>query len=957
MAAAVATKSAGLPNKIKKPSVPLVQTNGNSVKQGQPSSSPSSATKRLPGQTQNATPVSATPTSINANSASRPNRRLQRLSTRTGTTENLSADRRAAKKYPEPWSKSRHLHGRSVNHANCMSEVAKESHILKKFEGRPPSLIVHLYPTNFRFEQQDGSFSYHSEMRLFIEHLFNGTIPHDMVEEFREGGVQFYDGWLIVKVVDHINASNTSTSSTVGSDDEKPFSVHNYNPYITPSPYGPYPTKEQTGQKSPPTKQEPGKEPSASDKISAETIEQAHSKPQPQVYHRLLRPTQMSRHMDMVLDALAPDPKSLNRKQSQANVNGRGSGGAPPTPGSAVPSTPLTEKGPPLKKQKMKIDAKDLLEYEGRVVNSTAPPLYLDAVESAEEAEALLVMLSDPFHDQAPPSPKSRKRTVAELAADDAHAKEQERFMLIMDERNAGTAGTAAVDGQASTTMFQPRFERFNALETIKREMAEKKQREKDRQLQEDENRRDLQQRQAEEDRRRNALRLKEQHAQRLQQEQHEAHQLALRQQAAQQSRQQAQQQAQAARQQQQQQQANGIPPSVQSQMMATQQRSSPVIRQGTPHAISSPVVNAGQGAGSPARPGSAMQHSHPMARNQSNSGQSRNGTPQIANATPGMRNATPVMRQGTPAQQHMTQASPHVNMMAPTPQMAHAANMGGQMANGLTPQQIEMHRQQQRMRMQQMQAQQQAMMAGNGGNPHTMAQQMAQAQRAANMQQNMQQQAQMGQSPAQNAADYKAMMAQQAKAQMQQIQGSNHGSPAPNQQMTPQQQQAMMQQQQQQRMMMQQQQQAAAQQQGNMMGNVPQQMRAANPAVQQYFQQMFVKGQSQLMAQAAGKYGGNPANIPPQELQNINQRAHHFATTEVKKRQAHAQQMQGMRQQANQQGMANGMMAHPNMAAMQQQQAQHMQGMQMAHAQQMMQQQQNQGMYQMQQQQQQRQG
>ena len=97
------SKPPGVPTKMKKPSVPpLGQTHGNSAKPSQqPSSSPSSAAKRLPGQTQNSSPTSATPTS--ANNTSRQNRRLQRITTRTGASDSAGADRKAAKKFPEPW--------------------------------------------------------------------------------------------------------------------------------------------------------------------------------------------------------------------------------------------------------------------------------------------------------------------------------------------------------------------------------------------------------------------------------------------------------------------------------------------------------------------------------------------------------------------------------------------------------------------------------------------------------------------------------------------------------------------------------------------------------------------------------------------------------------------------------------------------------------------------------------
>ena len=894
--------------------------------------------------------------------------------------------------------------------------VPKDSHIFKKFKGKPPSLIVHLHPTHFRFDQQDGSFSYHSEMRVFIEHLQKGTIPYDMVEEFRKQEVQFYDGWLIVRVMDHRTVNNSASNSSSSSDDGKPFSIHNYNPYITPSPYAPYPTKEQTGQRSPHSKHDhrdsATKDGSSSDAHSDETVAAPAraGKPEPKVYHVGLRPTIMSRHMDLVMDAMAPDPKSLNRKQSQANANSRG-GGVPPTPVSGVPATPATEKGPPLKKQKLKIDAKDLLDYEARIVNATAPPLYLDPVDSLEEAEAVVAMLRDPHHDAAPPSAKSRKRTVAELAADDAHAKQQERFMLIMDERNAGNstgANAGAVDPQAAAGLFQPRFEKFNALESIKREIAERKQREKDRQLQEDENRRSVQEKQAEEDRRRMVImqRQREQNAARMRQQQE----------MQQQAHQQAQaQQAQAQRhQQQQQQQASSIPPQMQNQMMAAQARSSPIIRQGTPHAASSPVVknpqggqamaisSSQQGAGSPQRPGSAVQHGHPgvaMARGPSGQGPSRHGTPQIPHSTPGMRNATPVMRQGTPAQ-HMTQASPHGSMMAPTPQMAHAAAMQNQAQAGMPPQQQQFTAQQMQQIQQRQAMQQQAAMRGqqmvNGTpqmQPAQMAEMHAQQQRQAAMhrmqQQQQQQQAmqqqgtpqtpQMAQSPAQQGtAQYKQQLAEQMKAQMQQA--SNQGSPAPNQ-MTPQQQHQLVQQQQQQQQRMMQQ-----NQQGQMMANMnphmqqqPQQLQQQRqinpqqmpPQMQQFFQNAMHSFQQRYMGQMAQKYGGNTGMLNQQDLAQVNNLAQKAAMQEVQKRRVQAQaqaqsQMAGqqhlqaqqqaaMRQQQQQQGggMPNGMMnmqGHPNaqgqgganmnaaLLQQQQQQAHHMQQIQMQHAQQMMQ-------------------
>jgi transcription factor SPT20 len=74
--------------------------------------------------------------------------------------------------------------------------VKTPSYILKKYAKCPPSLVLHLHPTHFRFEQQDGSFPYNSEMKVIIEHIRAGTVPHDMIEELLRANVRFYEGRL-----------------------------------------------------------------------------------------------------------------------------------------------------------------------------------------------------------------------------------------------------------------------------------------------------------------------------------------------------------------------------------------------------------------------------------------------------------------------------------------------------------------------------------------------------------------------------------------------------------------------------------------------------------------------------------------------------------------------------------------------------------------------------------------
>lgn len=67
------------------------------------------------------------------------------------------------------------------------------AYILKKYRKAAPSLVLQLHPTHFRFDMQDGSFSYNSPMKLLLEHIKAQTIPHDLLEELKHSGVKFYE--------------------------------------------------------------------------------------------------------------------------------------------------------------------------------------------------------------------------------------------------------------------------------------------------------------------------------------------------------------------------------------------------------------------------------------------------------------------------------------------------------------------------------------------------------------------------------------------------------------------------------------------------------------------------------------------------------------------------------------------------------------------------------------------
>ncbi|KAL4873799.1 Spt20 family-domain-containing protein [Aspergillus spectabilis] len=901
MATAISKTTSHTP-KMKRPPPPFVQTGVNGVRPQPSSSSPPTTSKRLPGAGQSAAATFTSHPGLNGvngvgNSSNtpikgplgRPRKEAQKLSdqgmkvqrptTKTPSSEN---DRRLGKAFPEP-------------------HVKTTSYILKKFQKFPPSLILHLHPTHFRFEQQDGSFPYNSEMKVIIEHIRAGTVPHDMMEELLRANVRFYEGCLIVRVVDHKSVSAHTRKSTAPSsnDNNTPFSIHNYNEHVTPSAYVPYPKQNQLApEKAAPketiAEQSDAQDSGEQDNQSQDKLEVVESTsqhklppPKPRVFTAVLHPTSRSLQAELTLLATTPDPKaakqatSASRSQAQSTTS-------PPPPGALAQS----EQGHVAKRQKMLVEPQDLMECESKLTRALAPPLFLDPVNSLEGVQDLLKYLESPLHRDAPPSPKRRKRTIAELAADEALAAEEERFMLIMDERleptTTGAAGgpkSAAVDDTGGAVPFEPRFSRFKTLENIRMQHEEKARRENENKMKQEMLKRQ-QQEQDKERRRITEQRQAEEQAKEENRRQHLAAQQAQAQLAAQQQNRHVMAQP------------NGVSQAPQS---------SPVVRNQTPLNTSSPLVSnvmatqasvpmamtsSMQGAGSPPRPPSALQHahpnmmSHPMVPSRSQQGQSRHGTPQMTQGTPAMSQATPIMRNVTPTQR-MSHASPPRSSMAPTPVMNQAVmatpQMGGQMS--LTPQQ----QQQFLMQRQQLLAQQ-----GHLNHSQLTPQQFAQLQANMHAQQNIQnhqqqvmqqqqQQQQNAQSQQQKFANPQAYQAQLMRAQLAQMQMAQHQQQQQQRQQQqphlqpqgqqPQPQQGQMLQNspqmntQQQQMLM-----AAAQANG---GQLPQNMQGINMqprvnATQRYthlYQQRLARLRQDMASRLMPQYGP-PAQYPPQVAQ-----------------------------------------------------------------------------------------
>lgn len=77
------------------------------------------------------------------------------------------------------------------------------SEILERYEKSEPSLILHFHNNHWKFENQDGMFLYNSPARQILECIRHEQIPVDCLEVFRDVKVRYYEGCLILRLIDH----------------------------------------------------------------------------------------------------------------------------------------------------------------------------------------------------------------------------------------------------------------------------------------------------------------------------------------------------------------------------------------------------------------------------------------------------------------------------------------------------------------------------------------------------------------------------------------------------------------------------------------------------------------------------------------------------------------------------------------------------------------------------------
>ena len=120
--------------------------------------------------------------------------------------DGMHGERRTTRRIPEPFGVSQAVTTKCTVMLLLIGLTVKTTqHMLKKYSKVLPSFILHLHPTHFRFDQQDGSFSYNSPVKILLEHIKSQTIPHDMLDELKQAGIKFYESQFICVVKWSIN--------------------------------------------------------------------------------------------------------------------------------------------------------------------------------------------------------------------------------------------------------------------------------------------------------------------------------------------------------------------------------------------------------------------------------------------------------------------------------------------------------------------------------------------------------------------------------------------------------------------------------------------------------------------------------------------------------------------------------------------------------------------------------
>ncbi|KAF5113090.1 hypothetical protein DV454_003800 [Geotrichum candidum] len=85
--------------------------------------------------------------------------------------------------------------------------------LLAKYANETPSLILHIHHTHFRFGNQESVIPKNSPlMKAFLECVAQKVIPPAAVEVFGDMAIHFYEGCIILRILDHRNLASEAQS-------------------------------------------------------------------------------------------------------------------------------------------------------------------------------------------------------------------------------------------------------------------------------------------------------------------------------------------------------------------------------------------------------------------------------------------------------------------------------------------------------------------------------------------------------------------------------------------------------------------------------------------------------------------------------------------------------------------------------------------------------------------------
>ncbi|KAK7206370.1 Spt20 family-domain-containing protein [Myxozyma melibiosi] len=171
------------------------------------------------------------------------------------------------------------------------AETSEE--ILEKYKGFPSSIDLHIYPTHYRFGNQDAVIPASSpSIKSFMDQVKLGQIPPPAVEIFHEAGVKFYEGCIILEVYDHRANSSGFTGEHTSQEFNNPSSSL---PLVSSTSSKPSPQQKQQPTNTAVVDQKPGDQQSSATSSSANQ----QSSGEPHRERILLHPTPLSLWYDL----------------------------------------------------------------------------------------------------------------------------------------------------------------------------------------------------------------------------------------------------------------------------------------------------------------------------------------------------------------------------------------------------------------------------------------------------------------------------------------------------------------------------------------------------------------------------------------------------------------------------------------------------------------------------------